>query len=79
MQVPHKAIAVNTDIGAFVPKTESVDGKQVAILYPTQEEAQAAGDAFAKEMEAKTGIPGWIGFIEAKFPDDFDPNPRPQI
>ena len=79
MQVPHKAIAINTDIGAFVPKSELKNGKQTPILYPTQKEAQSVADAFAREMEEKTGIAGWIGFIEGKFPDDYDPDPRPQV
>ena len=79
MQVPHKAIAINTAIGAFIPKSEPVNGTETPILYPTQEEAQAAADAFAKEMETKTGIAGWTGFIEGKFPDGYDPDPRPQV
>jgi hypothetical protein len=79
MQIQHKAIAVNSDIGAFVPKTELINGKQVPILYSTQEEAQSAGDAFAIEIETKTGIAGWRGFIEAKFPDDYNPDVRPQV
>jgi hypothetical protein len=79
MQVPHKAIAINQNIGAHVPQTELVNEKQTPILYPTQEEAQAAANIFANEIENKTGIPGWIGFIEGVFPPDFDSEARSQI
>jgi hypothetical protein len=79
MQVPHKAIAINQNIGAHVPQTELVNEKQTPILYPTQEEAQAAANIFATEIENKTGIPGWIGFIEGVFPPDFSSEVRPPI
>ena len=79
MQVPHKAIAINQNIGAHIPQTELINEKQIPILYPTQEQAQAAADMFAIEIENKTGIVGWIGFIEGVFPPDYDQDDKPQI
>lgn len=77
MDNPHKAIAINQNIAAFVPKSDMVDGKPVPIIYANQEAAQAAADEFAIEMEAKTGIPGWNGFIEGVYvPQDTPPPPR---
>lgn len=83
MEHPHKAIAINQNIGAFIPKTQLVDGKQQPILYSTQAEAQTAADTYAQEMEAKTGIPGWNGFIEGVVPapettPEFGPSGGPQ-
>jgi hypothetical protein len=71
MSHPHKAIAINQHIAASIPK---VDSNLTPILYATQEEAQAAADEYAIEMEAKTGISGWNGFIEGVVP--VEPTPQ---
>ena len=75
MSKQHKAIAINTTINAFFPQSHVVDGTRQLIIYDTQEEAQAAADEFAKEMEASTGVTGWNGFIEGHFPDAVEPEP----